>query len=47
MAEATAQELATVSGKIERLTRTRHWRELRAAVENMYTQAFGKAMGEK
>jgi hypothetical protein len=46
-AQATAEELATVSGQMERLARTRHWPELRTAVANMYEQAFGKAVSEK
>ena len=47
MARAAAEELATVSGQVERLARTRHWPELRVAVANMYEQAFGKAAPEK
>jgi hypothetical protein len=47
LAAATAAELATVSGQVERLVRTRHWPELRTAVGNMYEQAFGKAAPEK
>jgi len=47
MAQATAAELTSVSGQMERLARTRHWPELRTAVANLYEQAFGKAVPEK
>jgi hypothetical protein len=43
LAHATAEELASVSGQVERLGRTRYWSELRATVAKMYEQAFGKA----
>jgi Trypsin-like peptidase domain len=42
IAEATTQELATLTSQVERLARTRHWPELRAAVANLYRQAFGQ-----
>jgi hypothetical protein len=47
LAQATNEELATVSGQVERLSRARHWQELRNAVRNMYEQAFGKTVPEK
>jgi hypothetical protein len=47
LAQSTAEELATVSGQVERLARTQRWPELRTAVTNMYEQAFGKAVPQK
>jgi hypothetical protein len=44
LAQATAQEVATVSRQIERLARTRHWQELRETVGSTYERAFGKTV---
>ncbi len=46
-AKATSEDLAAVTSQIERLSRTRHWPELRATVTKMYEQAFGKGTAEK
>lgn len=40
----TAKEMATISGHLERLGRTRRWQELRAVIENCYQQTFGQAV---
>jgi hypothetical protein len=44
VSQASKEELEAVSGQVERLSRTRRWAELRAAVAKMYEQAFGAAV---
>jgi hypothetical protein len=42
-AQATTEDLRTTTEQIERLARSRYWKELRVAIAMLYQQAFGTA----